>query len=158
MMFKTAFWIRDFDGEPASLFGNNLKDLANVVPLLFRDRLDSSFLNRSETALPADPPSDISAYFFGDGLDSTGFVMFLEQTVKVLRRERDCASRPGARQSFLCANAETACGTHYGDCARSYKVPSVHSVFETFAHDGRSFRVVDGSMKFTWLSSPADQI
>src|SRR5688500_8140819 len=44
VMFENPFDIRDLNGEPASLFGNNLKDLANVIPLLLRDRLDPSFL------------------------------------------------------------------------------------------------------------------
>jgi hypothetical protein len=133
------------------MVGNNLKHLSNIVPLLSRDRLDPSFLNLGESAFPAEPPGDICAYFFGDGLDSTGFVMFLEQAVKVFGCEGNCSRSPRARQSFLCANAETACSTHYGDGARSYKVSSVHCVFEAFAHDGRSFRVIDGSMKFIWV-------
>jgi hypothetical protein len=84
--------------------------------------------------------------------------MFLEQTIKVVRCEGNCSCSFGPSKSFSCANAETACSTHYGDGARSYKVSSVHSVFEAFAHDGRSFRVIDGSMKFISLSSLADQI
>jgi hypothetical protein len=95
-MFEVSSWIRDLDGQRASLIGDDLKDLANICPSVFWDRLDPSFLNRGESALPAEPPGNISAYLFGDRLDSTGFELFLEQTVKVVGRERNCSSRSGA--------------------------------------------------------------